>query len=171
MGACAIGTMLLATTGVRTEIVLASDLRDRAAASEVFAGYREGQRESQASIFAALEQTEARIRRCTTGVAWLQVPLGKLRGDPFTFGGSESPIQDAGKNADDSADADRIKVLAALEKIQVQSIVGGEHPSCLIDNRLYAEGEQIACFTIERIGADGVVLRDGAYRFQLKAAG
>jgi Tfp pilus assembly protein PilO len=69
-------------------------------------------------------------------------------------------------------DNDRLAMLRELEKLQLQSVCdSGEHPTCMIDNRLCHEGEQVDGFTIEQINATGAVVRNGGYRFELKVAG
>jgi hypothetical protein len=40
--------------------------------------------------------------------------------------------------------------------------------SCMINNSLYLEGQQVESFTIERISPNAVVVRNGSYRFELR---
>ena len=37
----------------------------------------------------------------------------------------------------------------------------------MINNALYTEGQQIDAFTIEKISANGVIVRSGIYRFNV----
>ena len=40
--------------------------------------------------------------------------------------------------------------------------------ACMIGNTLYQEGQQVEMFTIEAINPGGVIVKSGAYRFELK---
>jgi hypothetical protein len=44
----------------------------------------------------------------------------------------------------------------------------GTKKSCMVNNALYTEGQQVESFTIEKISPDGIIVRNGAYRFELR---
>jgi hypothetical protein len=59
--------------------------------------------------------------------------------------------------------------MKASTALQLQSIVhSGSRKACMINNTLYAEGQQVDQFTIEKIEASRVIVKSGAYRFELK---
>jgi hypothetical protein len=45
---------------------------------------------------------------------------------------------------------------------------GGARKSCMVNNTLYTEGQQVDGFTIEKIAPDSVIVRNGSYRFELR---
>jgi len=44
---------------------------------------------------------------------------------------------------------------------------GGARTACMINNTIYREGQQIDQLTIEKISPTSVIVRTGAYRFEL----
>ena len=47
-------------------------------------------------------------------------------------------------------------------------IHSGTRKSCMINNTLYTEGQEIDSFVVERINPGAVVVRNGVYRFELR---
>ena len=138
---------------------------------EVVTNYLNGGKENRAELLGMLSSTDKLMQRCLADPDGAQISLSKLRSDPL---GVAPVVQSAASNAAQAHETDgaRVAMLQQIEKLQVQSIVSsGERPACMIDNRLYREGEQIDDFTIERIDQSEVVVRNGDYRFELRITG
>ena len=73
-------------------------------------------------------------------------------------------------NEDDvRRDEERATAFKAAQTLQVQSIIhSGARKACLINNKMYTEGQKADAFTIEMIGPASVIVRNGQYRFELK---
>jgi hypothetical protein len=63
----------------------------------------------------------------------------------------------------DAAEAQR-----RVGQISLEAVIPGKPPSCVINGRLYRVGHQVNGLTIESIREDGVVLRAGSRRFEVK---
>ena len=55
-----------------------------------------------------------------------------------------------------------------VEQLELESVVTGKQPACVINGRLYRVGHVVNGLTIERITAEGVVVRAGGQRFEVK---
>ena len=95
-----------------------------------------------------------------------------LTANPFRM----TPLDDAGKapklddeKAKKQREEERIAVLKAVNSLQLQSVMHSDvKQSCMINNSLYLEGQQVEGFTIEKISPNAVIVRNGSYRFELR---
>lgn len=103
-----------------------------------------------------------------------QVPLTDLRTNPFR---ATAPAPEDGsaltrrdqEREKKRREEERQAVLRAVQGLQLQSVVHSERAkACMINNTLYREGQQVEDFTIEKISPDAVVVRNGAFRFELR---
>ena len=116
-----------------------------------------------------LLETEAKVRWFRTYPGDNQRPL---TANPFRM----TPLEDAGKTPapDDERskkqrEEERIAVLKAVNALQLQSVMHSDaSKSCMINNSLYLEGQQVEGFTIEKISPNAVIVRNGSYRFELR---
>jgi len=61
------------------------------------------------------------------------------------------------------------QALDAVAELKVQSIMRGtKYSSCMINNTLYHEGQQIGVLKIEQIAPNTVIVSSGKYRFEVK---
>ena len=68
-----------------------------------------------------------------------------------------------------SRDLAKAKALAAAQRLQLQSIMyGSARRSCLVDGKLYFEGQPLGEFMLSRISPDAVLLQTGEFRFELR---
>jgi hypothetical protein len=118
----------------------------------------------------ALRDTELVVKRFVEYPSTTQVPLNELRTNPFR------------KSADEPADApqtdfsakrkkeeERLAILKAVQGLQLQSVMsGGSQRACMINNTLVKEGQTIEGFTLEKINAGAVIVKNGTYRFELR---
>ena len=119
-----------------------------------------------------LKDTEKVVKQFLEYPSLTQVPLSSLQTNPFKSG-AEKPAD----KVDDSEEAlarkreeERLAATKASEALKLQSIIySGSRKACMINNTLYKEGEQIEHFTIEKIEPGRVIVKTGAYRFELKS--
>jgi hypothetical protein len=149
----------------------AADVPQAMAARQVIDNYLDAEQGRFADLPTTLGNTDALLQECLADRSGAQVPLASLHSDPFRFAAATQSIA-AEAATEKKSDTDRVAMLQDLQKLRLQSIVaGGDNPQCMIDDRLYHAGEQVGNFTIERIDAAVVVVRNGGYRFELKIAG
>ncbi len=95
-----------------------------------------------------------------------------LTANPFRM----TPVDDGSKPVAHDNERDkkqreeeRIAILKSVNALQLQSVMHSEaRKSCMINNSLYLEGQEVESFTIERISPNAVIVRNGAYRFELR---
>ena len=116
-----------------------------------------------------LKETEEKVRWFRNYPGDNQKPL---TANPFRM----TPLADAGTpiapdNERDkrAREEERIAVLKAVNGLQLQSVMHSDaRKSCMINNTLYLEGQQVEDFTIEKISPNAVIVRKASYRFELK---
>jgi hypothetical protein len=116
-----------------------------------------------------LLETEEKVRWFRSYPGDNQRPL---TANPFRM----TPLDDAGKTprldderAKKQREEERIAVLKAVNALQLQSVMHSDaRQSCMINNSLYLEGQQVEGFTIEKISPNAVIVRNGSYRFELR---
>jgi hypothetical protein len=102
-----------------------------------------------------------------------QIPLSGLAANPFRI--AAPPAEDGHlSRADEEAqkrkrEEERVAILKAVNALQLQSVMHSDsRKSCMINNALYLEGQQVESFTIEKIAPNCVVVRNGQYRFEIR---
>ena len=63
---------------------------------------------------------------------------------------------------------ERAAALQAVQDLKLQSVLFGNRRAAMLNNQMVAEGQTIEGFIVEKITADGVIVRMGVYRFELK---
>lgn len=118
-----------------------------------------------------LRSTEKVVQQFLAYPSVTQVPLTDLKTNPFRASTANPKSTD---DVDEVAarkrkDEQRQSVLKAVQNLQLQSVLVSEkNRSCMINNALYLEGQQVDQFVIERVAPGAVVVRNGVYRFELK---
>jgi hypothetical protein len=115
-----------------------------------------------------LHNTESIVREFLEYPSVPQIPLSDLHSNPFRFSQAEP-----GKVDEDAAkkkkEEERALVLKASQALNLQSVmVNGTRSSCMINNKMVSEGQQIDQFVIEKISREGVIVKSGVYRFELR---
>jgi hypothetical protein len=116
-----------------------------------------------------LRDTEEKVRWFRNYPGDNQRPL---TANPFRM----TPLADAGAPVAPDNERDkklreeeRIAVLKDVNALQLQSVMHSDaRKSCMINNSLYLEGQQVESFTIEKISPNAVIVRHGSYRFELR---
>jgi hypothetical protein len=116
-----------------------------------------------------LENTQKVVQRFLAYPARTQVPVGELHTNPFRMAArsAEGPDQEASSKR--RREEDRSAVLKTVQAMQLQSVIhSGSRRACMINNALYQEGQKVDGLTIEQIVPNAVIVRSGAYRFELR---
>lgn len=129
-----------------------------------------GGRENLATLSKAIRETRATVARLSGED---EVAIASTRFDsrnPFVFESLEPKSTVASSSPSNAArDEQKSKLLAAARSLQIQSIMfGTSRRSCLINGKLYFEGQPCGDFTLETITADSVFVRSGEFRFELR---
>lgn len=124
---------------------------------------------SQKNMERLLKSTQKSVTHLTGFQNVRQIPLADLRTNPFAADSSPDSLQ-TGVAVKTRFDQQRQSALRAVQSLQLQSVyVDDKNRSCVINNGMYAEGQQVDQFTIESIATGSVVVRTGAFRFELRA--
>jgi hypothetical protein len=101
-----------------------------------------------------------------------QVPLSDLHTNPFRLKNkgdgatAEKPTEDEARK---QREAERQAAIKASQNLNLQSIIhSGTRKACMINNAMYSEGQQLDQFLVEKINPGSVIVKTGAYRFELK---
>jgi hypothetical protein len=99
-----------------------------------------------------------------------QVPLDDLKSNPFHMASAKAPTgPDAEELARKKKEEQRIAVLKAVQLLRLQTVmVHSDHKACMINNTLYQEGDTVDGFTLEHINSNSVIVKNGAFRFELR---
>lgn len=99
-----------------------------------------------------------------------QVPLARLKSNPFqTPTVEEAAASPAGDVEKQRRDADRADALRVAQKLTLQSIVVSEkRRTCMINNVMCLQGQQLDGFLIEKVTPVSVIVKRGEYRFELR---
>ena len=110
-------------------------------------------------INSVFRDTDELIELITNDQTLMQVPVSQMQMNPFT------PVQGKAVEAEDPealAEAARLKTLdaayKALDRIEVQSILGGATPRVFIGGEIYKAGDEVGGFRIKAINKRHIVL-------------
>jgi hypothetical protein len=118
-----------------------------------------------------LRNTQKVVQQFLNYPSMTQIPLSDLRTNPFRV--RAEVVAEPGLSAEVAEkkrrEEERLATLNAVQQLQLQSIMYGEtRRACMINGSLYTENQQVDRFTIEKINAASVVVKNGSYRFELR---
>lgn len=120
-----------------------------------------------------LKDTEKVVKQFLEYPSVTQVPLASLHTNPFKFANTTIEAHPGAKDEEAAArkrEEEKLAATKASEALKLQSIIySGSRKACMINNTLYQEGQQVEQFTIEKIEPARVIVKSGAYRFELKS--
>ena len=130
-----------------------------------------GGRDGLTNLAKNIEQTRETIEGFSVDESAALAAAKPLERDPFEFRVVElaplTPV--AGNTNHASREEARAKALESARKLQLQSIMyGTSRRSCLVDGKLYFEGQTLGDFTIGRIASDAITIQSGEFRFELR---
>ncbi len=121
-----------------------------------------------------LRDTDAVVRQFLTYPSVTQIPLTDLRTNPFRVAPPPPPESGMVKARDEEKEKkrreeERQAALHAVQGLQLQSVMSSDKSkSCMINNVLYLEGQQVEDFTIMKISPNAVVVKNGVFKFELR---
>ncbi|HEY8666026.1 MAG TPA: hypothetical protein VIL86_05140 [Tepidisphaeraceae bacterium] len=116
-----------------------------------------------------LAETEKIVRQFLAYPSVRQIPLSDLRTNPFRHVTLKPAVKDDDEDVKKKREQERAAIVKAVQSLSLQSVVhSGSHKACMINNALYNEGQQVDQFMIEKINPNSIIVRSGAYRFELK---
>jgi hypothetical protein len=124
------------------------------------------QQDGVAAMRDMLKSTEKVVKDFLAYPSMTQIPLNELKTNPFRAQGAK--VDDSEANTKRRKEEERQEVVKAVQGLQLQSIMSGKRPACMINNTLCTEGQQVGKFTIDKISQASVIVKSGQYRFELK---
>ena len=116
-----------------------------------------------------LKDTEKFVKQFLEYPSVKQTPLSALATNPFRFAPKAANADADAENAKKKKEDEKVAALKASEALMLQSIItSGSRKACMINNAMYTEGQQIDQFTVEKIEKHRVIVKTGAFRFELK---
>jgi hypothetical protein len=114
-----------------------------------------------------LSNTEKVVDQFKQFPAAAQVPLEELQKNPFSD--AEQAASKPTGATYDTRQRDRDAALEKARKLQIQSIMYGQSQrACMVGGKFLSEGDQFDGFTVERVNADSVIVKQSGFRFELK---
>ena len=97
-----------------------------------------------------------------------QVPIAELQTNPFRVAAveSEEAVDDSGSKR--QQEEQRAATKKAAEGLSLQFVMSGKKKSCMINNAIYREGQNVEGFKVESISTDSVIIRKDDARFALR---
>src|SRR5581483_4553344 len=111
------------------------------------------------------------VEKFTTFSSAKQVPLAGLIKNPFQFEAAHPKVNTDAEEAarKKKLEEEREAAIKSAQALQLQSImVSGTRSNCMINGAFYTEGQTVGDFTVEKINAKTVIVREGQFRFQLR---
>ncbi len=122
------------------------------------------------SVERLLKSSKKAVAQLATFQNVRQIPLADLRTNPFSRSDASADKLQAGQAAKTRVDQQRSTALRAVANLQLQSVwIDDKNRSCVINNAILMEGQQVDQFTVESISSGAVVVRTGAFRFELRS--
>jgi len=151
-------------TGPKTAAAAAASA-EAASAEQTIRSFLANGDQNVKSMQQTIKNTEQIVQQFKNDPSARQIPLSDLATNPFQF----VPLR-ASNPTDDSGhqfQLDKEAAIRIIESLQLQStVVNGNRNACMINNTLYAEGQQVEGMTIEKITSSTVIFRSGTHRFQ-----
>ena len=162
--ACGAGTYVMYTRSAPS----AAPTAEAAAAQSTINQFLNKDAGNVAKMKDMLQDTEKVVQQFLTNPGKKQVPVEELQTNPFRVAAAESKeAVDEGASRRQQEEQ-RAAVLKAAQSLSLQFILSGKKKSCMINNAVYREGQEVGGFQVETISADAVVVRKDETRFELR---
>ncbi len=148
----------------------AANSKETVAAKQTINNFLNGGEASIKLMETMLRSTQKVVEQFLSYPSLTQVPLSELQTNPFRVRPLVPTAADDGSIGEKRRrEEERLAILKSVESLHLQSIMYGEvRKGCMINGRLFVEGQQIDNFTVEKINPASVIVRSGKYRFELK---
>jgi hypothetical protein len=117
-----------------------------------------------------LQDTEKVVQQFRTYPSQTQVPLARLHTNPFRQlppKAQARPENESEAAAKRRREEERQAAVAAVAGLRLQSVIRGARPACVVNGKLYQQGQEVDGFVIEQVNPQTIVVRAGAYRFEV----
>ena len=116
-----------------------------------------------------LKDTDKVVQRFRASSAKSQIPLAKLVTNPFRMELPKQATVNDGSAASARRNAEeRLAAMEAVKALKLQSVLYGTRKAALLNNQLVQEGMEVEGFIVEKINQGAVIVRSGAFRFELR---
>jgi hypothetical protein len=97
------------------------------------------------------------------------VPVSALRTNPFrALAPKLKPENESEAAGRRRREEERQAASTAVAAMKLQSVVQGKkYQACMINGKMYQQGQEVDGFTVEQIGNGTVIVRKDAFRFEL----
>jgi hypothetical protein len=139
-------------------------------AKQTISQFLDGGEKNMIAMQQMLKDTEKVVGQFRQYPSMKQVPLESLQNNPFQFKApKETDPNAAAVAARKKQEEERKAILKKVEELSLQTVIAsGTRKACMINGTLFQEGQVVEGFTIDKIEAGGVIVKNGAYRFVLK---
>lgn len=166
--ACGVGTYVMYT---RSAALDGAPTPEAAAAQNTISQFLQNDAGNVTQMKNMLKDTEKVVQQFLTSPGKKQVPIEDLQTNPFrvakTEAEAETPQVDE-KASKRQQEERKLAVLKAARALNLQFVMSGTKKSCMINNAVYREGQNVDGFKVEKISTDAVVLRKDDARFELR---
>lgn len=98
-----------------------------------------------------------------------QIPLSDLSSNPFRVASASAKVTEDDALLKRRREAERQAAMNAVQGLRLQSVMFGDvRRSCMINGKLFGEGDVIDAFSVERINANSVIVRRDVYRYEIR---
>lgn len=115
-----------------------------------------------------LKDTEKVVQQFLESPGKKQVPIEDLQTNPFRVAALESKEAVDDGSSRRQQEEQRAATLKAAQALSLQFIMSGKKKSCMINNAVYREGQNVEGFKVETISPDAVIIRRDDARFELR---
>jgi hypothetical protein len=145
------------------------------AADQTNHGFLKNSAQGRPMMEQLLHNTQQVVQRFLSYPSATQIPLKDLKANPFRR--APAPLETQQRQISRleeqrQREAARAALLKSAQSLKLQSVfLGTNVRTCVINNTLCREGQQVGEFTVETITSGGVILKSGQERFELKMGG
>jgi hypothetical protein len=164
--ACGVGTYVMYT---RSAAVDGAPTPEAAAAQTTINQFLQDDVGNVTRMKDMLKDTEKVVQQFLTSPGKKQIPVEDLQTNPFRVAAVEAKEAKVDENASKRQhEEQRLAVLKSAQALNLQFVMSGKRKSCMINNTVYREGQNVDGFKVETISADAVVVRKDDARFELR---
>ena len=164
--ACGVGTYVMYT---RSATGGAAPTAEAAAAQTTINQFLKNDAGNVKKMKDMLQDTEKVVQQFLDSPGKKQVPVEDLQTNPFRVVKAEVQEAAVDENASKRQQQEqRAAVLKAAQGLNLQFVMSGKRKTCMINNAVYREGQNVGGFKVETISSDKVVVRKDDARFELR---
>jgi len=116
-----------------------------------------------------LQDTEKVVGQFLLYPGQTQIPLSDLSSNPFRVASANAKATEDDALIKRRREAERQAAMNAVQGLRLQSVMFGDvRRSCMINGKLFGEGDVVDAFSVERINANSVIVRRDVYRYEIR---